>query len=85
MSYINKVNRNPDGKLTYIQYGGPIDENPEPEHLIEVEDAIVRALEKGWNPTDETDKVCRYSFFLWHCVEYSYLHKTADRIQEEGS
>ena len=37
------IERDPDGQLTYIQYGCPLDEKAEPEHLLEVDDAIRRA------------------------------------------
>ena len=77
------VERNADGLLTYIQYGQPLDENAEPEHLLEIDDAIRRALRKGWNPNDESDPVCRYSVFLWNSIDSHYLHKRADELQKE--
>ena len=77
------IERDPDGQLTYIQYSGPIDENAETEHLLEVDDAIRRALRLGWNPNDESDVVCRYSIFLWNSVASSYLHQRANLLQKE--
>ena len=78
------IERNPNQQLTYIQYGCPLDKNAEPEHLLEVDDAIRRALNLGWNPKDKSDKVCRYSIFLWNSVASHYLYERTDHIQKEG-
>ena len=50
---VNKIERDSDGKLSYIQYAGALDENAEPEHILEIDDAIRRALKMGWDPTDD--------------------------------
>ncbi|MXV73443.1 hypothetical protein F4Z99_04090 [Candidatus Poribacteria bacterium] len=77
---VDKIERNPEGKLTYVQYREPLSETAEPEHLQEIDAAIRRALKLGWDPNDEDDKVCQYSIFLWSSVEFSYLHRRADEI-----
>ena len=74
--------RDDNGQLTYVQYGQSLDENAEPEHLQEIDAAIRRALRLGWDPNDETDKVCRYSIFLWNSVTSHYLYKRAHEIQD---
>ena len=79
---VNQIERDTKGKLTFVQYKNPLDENAEPEHIQEVDDAIKRALKMGWDPKDDTDVICRYSIFLWVCVESSYLHRRTDELQK---
>lgn len=79
---VNLIERDSDGKLTYIQYGEALDEDSEPEHILEIDDAIRRAIAMEWDPTDENDHVCRYSIFLWSTVQSSYLHQRAIEILE---
>ena len=81
---VNQIERDSDGKLTYAQYAGALDENAEPEHLIEIDDAIRRALKMGWDPTDDRDHVCRYSLFLWNSVTSTYIRQRASEIDHEG-
>lgn len=79
---VNIIERDENNNLTFVRYKGPLDENAEPEHIFEIDDAIQHALKLGWDPNDESDKVCKYSYFLYNFVEYSYLHRRADELQK---